>query len=377
MRIQSDDFMDLSEIKQKKQWVRLTRLCNNRCIFCLDKDAQNGTVISLKTIKKQLFLGRRNGAERAVLSGGDPTLHPDFIKIVAKAKEIGYRHVQCVTNGRLFSYQDFLKASIDSGLDEVTFSFHGYHAILHDQLTGVNGSFAQSLCGLRNALRSRKLIVSLDVVVNKLNVQKLDRILAFFINEGVREFDLLQVIPFGRAWDNRKNLLYDIARAMPYLEKVFKLSYRNDLHIWLNRFPPSFLERYPQLIQNPSKLYEEVGARRTLFNAYINKNSTISCHGYRCRYCFLNNFCEDLVLLKKNKILQAKNIPVCCGIETKNTQKEFCLKKTRFDVMIFLGFFIKNRFFVKSLKCKKCEELVWCQGWPVEYVYENGFQARS
>jgi MoaA/NifB/PqqE/SkfB family radical SAM enzyme len=362
------------EVYLKKKWIRLTRKCNNCCLFCLDKDAQDGSNVSFRSIQTELLKGIKAGAYRVVLSGGDPTLHPDFTKIVAKAKEMGYRHIQCVTNGRMFSYSNFLRSSIDSGLNEVTFSFHGHHAILHDQLTGVNGSFAQSLRGLRNALRAKKLIVSVDIVINKLNVRLLDRILDFFINEGVREFDLLQIIPFGRAWDNRKKLLYNIPQVMPYLEKVFRLSNRGDLHIWLNRFPPSFLERYEHLIQNPSKLYEEVGAREVLFNDYINKNVKIPCYGHRCRYCFLCNFCVDLALLKKKRILKTKNMPKCCRAWPQSLQKEFCLGKLRFDVRLFLSFFIKNRFFVKSLRCKSCKELKTCQGWPVEHVYKNGFQ---
>jgi hypothetical protein len=43
-----------------------------------------------------------------------------------------------------------------------------------------------------------------------------------FVAKGVREYDLLHVIPFGRAYtDGKEVLFYDLAEMQPYLQAAF------------------------------------------------------------------------------------------------------------------------------------------------------------
>jgi MoaA/NifB/PqqE/SkfB family radical SAM enzyme len=136
---------DKTTINEKRQWVRLTRMCNNRCIFCLDADAQNGSVISYREILANLQSGAHYNCSRAVLSGGEPTLHPKFFSVIKYARSIGYSGVQVVTNGRLFSYKGFLEKAINSGVTELTFTIQGHTPRLHDYQTAIKGSFIQSI----------------------------------------------------------------------------------------------------------------------------------------------------------------------------------------------------------------------------------------
>lgn len=355
----------------KKQWVRLTRVCNNRCLFCLDKQSQDGRQVSLERIRDTLIMGRRQKATRAVLSGGEPTLHGSFFDIVAMTKELGYEHTQVITNGRLFSYRVFLDQAMERGLDEVTFSFHGHQASLHDRQTRVRGSFGQSLLGLLNALKKRTLIVSVDIVVNKMNVRYLPRILSYFMKLGVTEFDLLQVIPFGDAWTHKDRVLYDYRKFQPYLREVFELSKRPHIHIWTNRFPAVSLEGFEHLLQHPVKLYGEVENRKNMFERFLKSEGSLSCWGKRCRFCFLEDFCADVVKLKSEKILTAKNPPFCSTLKGKN--KKWTLARTEPDFLNFCNYFINNRLTLKSQTCRSCPADLRCEGFPYEHVRENGF----
>ncbi|NCP76639.1 hypothetical protein GW830_00630 [bacterium] len=42
---------------QNRVWVRIASACNNKCIFCLDSDAQNGTFSDETEVKKQIYDG--------------------------------------------------------------------------------------------------------------------------------------------------------------------------------------------------------------------------------------------------------------------------------------------------------------------------------
>ncbi len=43
--------------KQNRIWVRISAACNNKCIFCLDSDAQNGKLIDEDIVKKEIREG--------------------------------------------------------------------------------------------------------------------------------------------------------------------------------------------------------------------------------------------------------------------------------------------------------------------------------
>lgn len=281
---------------EKRNWVRLSYDCNNKCTFCLDSLAHVGTMRSNLDIKIQIIEGRKKGASRLILSGGEPTMHPNFLDFVKLGKRAGYPKVQTVTNGRMFAYPDFLESSAKNGLDEITFSLHGHYAKLHDRLVGVPGAFEQESAGLKAALASGRFIVNVDIVINKQNVQALPEMLDTFIGWGVQEFDLLHIIPFGNAWGAAKeHLFYDLDGNEAALRKAFSYSQRPDIHIWLNRFPPPFTEGFEELIQDPYKLNDEVRGRREEYEVYLKEGRKLSCRQPdRCHYCYMNQLCDGL-----------------------------------------------------------------------------------
>ncbi len=281
---------------EKRNWVRLTFDCNDRCVFCLDAHTHDGTNRDREEIRTQILDGRRKGAQRLILSGGEPTIHPDFVKFVKLGRLAGYRKVQTVTNGRMFAYPDFLRRSVDAGLSEITFSIHGPNARIHDALVGTKGAFEQEVRGLKNALEDGRPIINIDVCVNKGNVKVLPDILAKFVEMGVKEYDLLHVIPFGRAYtEGKETLFYDLEEMRPFLLQAFEYSKRPDIHIWLNRFPVPHLEGYESLIQDPYKLGDEVRGRKEEYAQLLEQGIPLDCREPdRCRHCYLEPLCDRL-----------------------------------------------------------------------------------
>ncbi len=285
-----------SAAHEKRNWVRLSYDCNNHCVFCLDSLAHNGTMRSNLDIKVQIIEGRKKGATRLILSGGEPTMHPNFLDFVKFGTRAGYRRIQTVTNGRMFAYPEFLQQAAENGLHETTFSLHGHTAKLHDRLVGTPGAFEEEVRGLKAALASGRFIVNVDIVINKQNVQQLPEMLETFIAWGVREFDFLHVIPFGNAWtDARDHLFYDLEGNEEALKKAMEYSRRPDIHIWLNRFPPPYTEGFEELIQDPYKMTDEVRGRREEFDRYLAVGEKLRCREpERCRHCYLQDLCDGL-----------------------------------------------------------------------------------
>jgi MoaA/NifB/PqqE/SkfB family radical SAM enzyme len=287
---------------EKRNWVRLTFDCNDHCIFCLDSDAHNGEMRDREDVKRQILEGRRAGATRLILSGGEPTIHPSYVDFVHLGRQAGYSKIQTVTNGRMFSYGDFLQRCLAAGLSEITFSIHGPNAKVHDALVGTKGAFDQEMAGLRSALAHRDAspaglpIVNVDIVVNRGNIRVLPEMLRLFYGMGVKEFDLLQVVPFGRAFtDGRDTLFYDLAEMRPTIQEALAFSKKPDVHVWMNRFPPQHLEGYEHLIQDPYKLNDEVRGRKEEYARLLDEGVWLDCREpARCKYCYLQRLCDTL-----------------------------------------------------------------------------------
>ena len=251
---------------------------------------------SREEIKAQIIDGRRKGAERLILSGGEPTIHPDYVQFIKLGRMAGYQKIQTVTNGRLFAYREFLTKCIDAGLGEITFSIHGVNGRIHDALVGTKGAFDQEIIGLQNALDDGRVIINIDVCVNRGNVKTLPDLLEKFTNMGVYEYDLLHVIPFGRAYtEGKETLFYDLEEMRPYLLKAFEYSKKPNMHIWLNRFPVPHLEGYENLIQDPYKLNDEIRGRKEEYELLIDHGVPLDCRApHRCSHCYLEPVCDEL-----------------------------------------------------------------------------------
>lgn len=121
--------------KENRIWVRIASACNNKCIFCLDSDAQNGVFIPDEEVKKNIRDGHKIGMyNRIIISGGEASINPKFSEYIQYAKEIGYDRIQTVTNGNMYGDLEFCKKVFSAGLQEITFSMHGHNETLHDYL---------------------------------------------------------------------------------------------------------------------------------------------------------------------------------------------------------------------------------------------------
>jgi molybdenum cofactor biosynthesis enzyme MoaA len=278
----------------RKHWVRLVTACNSRCVFCLDTDTPRGVYLLEDDVHREIKRGRDElHADKIILSGGEASIHPKFVDFVRYAKDLGYDRVQTVTNGVMFSQLDFYRASVDAGLGEITFSLHGHTAELHDRLTGTPGAFHKLMKGMMRAIREGRIIVNVDVCINKQNVEYIDQIVDLCLSVGVREFDLLHVIPQGAAFENRDDLFYDPRQHLPRLQKVFRLNHHPGVVVWTNRFPVEYLEGLEDLIQDPHKMLDEVNGRRHQVRRYLDEGTPLECREKeRCQYCFIEPFCN-------------------------------------------------------------------------------------
>lgn len=167
---------------------------------------------------------------------GEPTLNPLLPWLVRTAKDLGYREVALITNGRKLADDAYLHRLLDAGLNVLTVSIHGGSRKLHEGLTRTPGSFAQTLRGIRNAAPWVRLHTS--TVVTRRNLPHLATLLALLGRLGVNQAILNVVKPRGRAGPRASRLL------APYQE--IALAVGSAASRLGSESPPLFLEDVPR-----------------------------------------------------------------------------------------------------------------------------------
>jgi pyruvate-formate lyase-activating enzyme len=122
------------------------------------------------------------------LTGGEPTLHPEFHKVLALVRtEFPAALIRLLTNGRAFAYADFARRALGIARApfELALPLMGHDARTHDALSRAPGSFEQTLRGLGNIrrLRGPGQRVELRVVLTRPVVRRLDRLLDWAARE--------------------------------------------------------------------------------------------------------------------------------------------------------------------------------------------------
>lgn len=71
--------------------IVLTHECTRKCPFCIDKHRGNGVIITREHFINGLEFAKSQGIKDILLTGGEPTLHPNVIEFAKLVKEYGFR----------------------------------------------------------------------------------------------------------------------------------------------------------------------------------------------------------------------------------------------------------------------------------------------
>jgi MoaA/NifB/PqqE/SkfB family radical SAM enzyme len=283
-------------IFEKKKWISITGLCNNNCLFCLDGSRADNFHKKKDEILGIIKKARDDGCTKLVLSGGEPTIHPDIIDFVAHAKGLGFGKIQVISNGRMFASKEFTKRIIDAGLNEVTFSIHGHTAELHDGLTRSPGSFSQIISGLMNVRQFPGVIVNTDTTINGLNYKFLPDITGMILGLGIREINLMSIVPAGNARDNSDFIMYEFEDVVPFVKQVIKMCKESGAVLWFSRFPAKYLEGNEEYIEDPYKMVDDI---RGMADKLFKSKERPDCYPKWCGYCGIAPICGDIVRIAK------------------------------------------------------------------------------
>lgn len=122
--------------------IELTYRCNLDCFFCYNDLGLRGKPLTFEQYATFLRDLAAMDVMNITLSGGEPLAHPDFFRIGALGRELGFV-VRIKSNGHALRGElaRRLHQEIDPFIVEV--SLHGARAETHDRQTRVPGSFVR------------------------------------------------------------------------------------------------------------------------------------------------------------------------------------------------------------------------------------------
>lgn len=150
-------------------YIELTPACNNRCPGCSNVFASRRSPRPLDAVLwERILVKLQPHVHWLKITGGEPTLHPQFEAIVERVAAMDIPFV-LFTNAR---WRD--PARLVSFLHEVPrcqgllVSLHGATAASHEAFTGVSGSFEETLTNVRQAVMAG-LNVTTSTIITRHN----------------------------------------------------------------------------------------------------------------------------------------------------------------------------------------------------------------
>lgn len=164
-------------------WLTVNRSCNFRCLWCYAKGTEyrEEDDMSWDLAQKLIDLEAEIGIKNIIFIGGEPTLWKDLYKANDYVKMKGM--TSClVTNGFLFSHDEFIKKLNDSPFDNITVSLKAGNEEQSRELTKTN-SFPGVLAGIQN-LAKNKHIFDVSITLNALISNNLSELVKVAMDNG-------------------------------------------------------------------------------------------------------------------------------------------------------------------------------------------------
>ncbi len=207
-------------------YLQVVRHCNHFCGFCSNPATPYEHRYETMVALVDDLVGR--GYFGVVMTGGEPSLHPELPRIVRYAKEQGL-HVRMITNGHRLGDPALAKALGEAGLSLVHVSIYSVRPEVEEKLRGIPGTLERAHAAIE-AAHAAGIDVNINCVISKLNADHLEENVRVLTERHphIRHFVWNNLDPsMGRAEVNQAEFTPRLAdfelslhRALAFLEKT-------------------------------------------------------------------------------------------------------------------------------------------------------------
>lgn len=221
----------------------VTGKCNSNCVMCPSSDIsrQKGGSTSVNTLI-EIAKHIPTDAPHLTITGGEPfMIGPDIFRFFEFLRD----KFECtdflfLTNGRIFAVDSYVQRFVEKAPKNsiVAIPIHGSTAEIHDMITQTNGSFNQTIIGIKKLLKAG-IHVELRIVVSRLNEKDIHNIAKMISDElsGVDYVSIMAMEMTGNARVNQDKVWISYIDAALVAEDAALVLIENGIDVKLYNFP--------------------------------------------------------------------------------------------------------------------------------------------
>ncbi len=197
-----------------------TNLCNLKCMHCYQnagKQLSNELSLDGKLLAVDML--DKAGVASIAFSGGEPLIHPHFLRVAAEASSRGM-YLAVATNGIALSNKTFAYKVKKAGVRYLEISLDSPIPMEHDRFRGVEGAWRRTIEGIRNAVKLG-FTTAIATTITRFNINYVEQMVELADDLGVNKIVFFNFIPVGRGKNilsldldpiERERLLRDLVR---------------------------------------------------------------------------------------------------------------------------------------------------------------------
>jgi len=276
-------------------YLQVVRHCNHVCGFCSNPATPYTHDFESMRVLVDDFVAR--GYFGIILTGGEPTLHPELPEIAAYANAAGL-HVRLITNGSRLSQPDFARSLGRSGVKLVHVSIYSVRPEVEAELRGTQDTLPKAFAAIENAAAAG-IEVNINCVINRLNADHLHENVRVLLEQHphIRHFVWNNLDPsMGRAEVNQDRFTPRLAEFELSLHRAMKLLHRSGRTFRVEKVPLCYMTDFAWASTETRKIVK--GEERIVH--FLDDKQTVRQtawgHVYTeaCGVCSLRSICGGL-----------------------------------------------------------------------------------
>jgi MoaA/NifB/PqqE/SkfB family radical SAM enzyme len=276
-------------------YIQVVRHCNHFCGFC--SNPTTPYVHTFDTMKVLVDDLKARGYFGVILTGGEPSLHPELPAICRYASDQGL-HVRMITNGFRLSDPTFAREMADAGLRLVHVSVYSIRPEVESRLRGVEGTVEKAFAAMDNA-NDVGIEVNVNCVINKLNADHLDENIRHYLahHPYIRHFVWNNLDPsMGRAEVNQAVFTPRLADFEVSLFRAMRLLHASGRTFRVEKVPLCYMTEFAWASTETRKIVK--GEERIVH--FLDNKQTVRqtnwehIYAEACEACTLRTICGGL-----------------------------------------------------------------------------------
>lgn len=175
----------------------ITNYCNLKCRHCCnDSSISKGCYLSKEEMFNLIDELKSINTTSIYVTGGEPTLHPDFLDIAKHINNNGMTLVLATNGYDIHNQLEIIKENVSHPAG-VFVSLDGI-GVVHDEFRGVSGAFLNAVSSIKMLLENNIPVRVSSMVWNK-NLDQLEEIIKFVKSLGVYHIHFSTLFKTGRA----------------------------------------------------------------------------------------------------------------------------------------------------------------------------------